>query len=342
MPLRSRRRRSSPWGKATGHVVPVGGRRTHSRGRSGLRQWQSPPSYPSWLQSPSPTWPHPDKQPHCPLEGLNLGLRNWTQWWDVSLQKEEKLWKQVQFEAEEELGAKPDLPAELVQFLSKGVHALTKSPKHSLALAGGAWQKILAAASSSQSHLQSWKKDRKGETRPCQVSLLMDHWWIVPIQQHSPSLVEGNKDEWEAQTGNMPCRRSMMNIPPNIMPYGRWQPLGCHLHNRRPLADGMPHMSYKGFAHRTFTPCLWLIECLSHLPRENIGSSQGTAGLHRGVWSLARGPMQSCQGAATVHGPIDDFQWGWCYGGLPVGAGGRGTKTFSHPRRRVCPPGWGS
>ena len=31
-----------------------------------------------------------------------------------------------------------------------------------------------------------------------------------------------------------------MNIPHNIMPYGRQQPLGCPLHNRRPLAGPSP------------------------------------------------------------------------------------------------------
>ena len=45
----------------------------------------------------------------------------------------------------------------------------------------------------------------------------------------------------------------MKNIPPNTI-YGSWQPLGCHFHNKRSLAGGMPHLSYKGFTHRTFFP----------------------------------------------------------------------------------------
>ena len=42
------------------------------------------------------------------------------------------------FEVEEELGAEPDLPAELVHFLAEGVPTPTKSPQHSPASAGGA------------------------------------------------------------------------------------------------------------------------------------------------------------------------------------------------------------
>ena len=44
----------------------------------------------------------------------------------------------VQFEAEEELGAEPDLPAKLVHFLPEGAPTPTKSPQYSLASAGGA------------------------------------------------------------------------------------------------------------------------------------------------------------------------------------------------------------
>ena len=53
-------------------------------------------------------------------------------------QREEKPRKQVWFEAEEELGAKPDLPTELVHFLAEGVPPPAKSPQYILALAGGA------------------------------------------------------------------------------------------------------------------------------------------------------------------------------------------------------------
>ena len=78
-------------------------------------------------------------------------------------QKEEKLRRQVQFETDEELGAEPDLPADLTDFLTEGAApdqkntpsstvglcTSTKGPQHSLTLAGGAWPKVLAAASSS-------------------------------------------------------------------------------------------------------------------------------------------------------------------------------------------------
>ena len=78
--------------------------------------------------------------------------------------------------------------------------------------------------------------------------------------------------------------------------------------------------------------CLWPTEFPGHLPGKNIGSIQGI-GLCRGILSQARSSMQSCQGAPTMHGPIDDHQWGWCYGGLPVEACWGGIRIFLHPRR---------
>ena len=75
-------------------------RRTHSRGRSGLRWWQSPsPSHPSWVQSPSPSSPlsHLDKHLHCSIEGLKMQHKNWVWWQGASPQKEEKLREQVWF-----------------------------------------------------------------------------------------------------------------------------------------------------------------------------------------------------------------------------------------------------
>ena len=48
-------------------------------------------------------------------------------------------------------------------------------------------------------------KDRKGETRPCQVFLPMDHQWTGPIQQPSPPLVEGNKGKHKTQHRGMCC-----------------------------------------------------------------------------------------------------------------------------------------
>ena len=69
-----------------------------------------------------------------------------------------------QFEAEEELGAELDLPAELVHFIAEGVPTPTKNPQHSLAPAGGAQPKILVAASSGRSH--SWSWTRTGRERP--------------------------------------------------------------------------------------------------------------------------------------------------------------------------------
>ena len=130
-----------------------------------------------------------------------------------------------------------------------------------------------------------------------------------------------------------------MIILPYTTPYGRGQPLGCNWCNKRPLAGGLPHLPYKGFIHRTFFPSLWPTEFPGHPSGKNIGSSQGTAGLCRGIQTQARISMQSCEGATTMHGPIDDHQWGWCYGGLPVEACGGGIRIFPHPRRGGHPPG---
>ena len=100
------------------------------------------------------------------------------------------------------------------------------------------------------------------------------------------------------------------------MPYGRQQPLGCHWCSKRPLAGGMPHPPYKGFVHRTSSPSLWPPELPDHLTRKDTGCSQGIVGLCRSVWSQVMSLMWSHQRAPTMHGPIDDHQWGWYYGSL--------------------------
>ena len=101
----------------------------------------------------------------------------------------------------------------------------------------------------------------------------------------------------------------MMIILPNTLPYGRWQPSGCHWHNTKPLAGGMPHPPSKGSIHRTSSPCLLPTEFPGHPTGKDIGSSKGTTDLCRGIQSQARCPMQSCQGAPkcmaqlmTIHG----------------------------------------
>ena len=127
--------------------------------------------------------------------------------------------------------------------------------------------------------------------------------------------------------------RSMMILLSNTMPYGRQQSLGCQWHNKRPLGGGMPCPCHVGFVHRTFSACLWCPEFPDHPTGEDTGFSQGTAAMCRSVLSHVRHPMQSHQGAPTMHGPIDDPQWGWCYGSLPVEAFWGGIRTFPHSRR---------
>ena len=124
----------------------------------------------------------------------------------------------------------------------------------------------------------------------------------------------GEKWRWLVSSilGCMSYRGSKINILPNTMPCGRWMSLGYHWHNRRPLSGGTPNLPYTGFAHRTFIPFLWPIELPGHLSKEYIGSSQCAAGLYSGIQRQARGPMWSCQGTSTMHGPIDDYQWEWC------------------------------
>ena len=78
------------------------------------------------------------------------------QWWETSPQKKEKPRRQVQFEADKELGAEPNLPGDLAHFLVKGPapeqknapsstdrpSTLTKIPQHSPAVSGGAQPKF--------------------------------------------------------------------------------------------------------------------------------------------------------------------------------------------------------
>ena len=82
---------------------------------------------------------------------------------DASPLKEEKPRKQVHFKVDEVLGKELDLPIDCTHFLAESaapeqgnapsvtvrLPTPTRSPQHSPALAGGAWPKVLAAASSS-------------------------------------------------------------------------------------------------------------------------------------------------------------------------------------------------
>ena len=90
----------------------------------------------------------------------------------------------------------------------------------------------------------------------------------------------------------------------------------------------MPHPCYKGFVHRTFFPLPLTLEFPDHPTPEDPGFSQDTAGLCTGIWGQARCPIQSCQGAPTMHGPTADHQWGWCYGSLPFEEVSRPSPTL--------------
>ena len=71
--------------------------------------------------------------------------------------------------------------------------------------------------------------------------------------------------------------------------------MGCPARTTRALSTGLS------------SPYLWPPECPDHLIGEDTGFSQGAAGLCRSIWSQARHPMWSCQGAPTMHDPIDDL-----------------------------------
>ena len=104
------------------------GRRTHSRGKSGLRWHQNLSlSCPSqcWSPYPSPPWSFPAAEwLHCSMENLKLQPKSWEskarEWeGDASQQKEEKPRKQVQVQVDKELGEEPDLPLDLTHFLQR-------------------------------------------------------------------------------------------------------------------------------------------------------------------------------------------------------------------------------
>ena len=128
-----------------------------------------------------------------------------------------------------ELGAEQDLPADPIHFLTertapdqKGIpsptvwpHIPTKSPQHNFALAEGPQPKAPIAALSHQ----SW-------------------------------------EERDQTLSAVPTDGFLRNCPnpTTLTPIGgrkRQQPLGCHLHHKRPLAGRMLHWPYKGFACRT-------------------------------------------------------------------------------------------
>ena len=196
------------------------GRRTHSRGRSGLRQWHSP--------SPS----------------------------DASPQKEEKPRKQVQFEVDEEFGAEPDLSAELVHFLAEEASIPTKSPQHSHAPAGGTWTqpKILAAASSGQSH--SWSQTRTGRERPNPVRYPC--WWITnELSQSSnphPHWWREIKASRKLSVGAHIVQKGYGEY--STQHYALWQAAAFRLPLAQQEASGWwdALLPYAGFVYRTFFP----------------------------------------------------------------------------------------
>ena len=130
-----------------------------------------------------------------------------------------------------------------------------------------------------------------------------------------------------------------MNIPPNIMPYGRWQPLGSHWQKQEASSWWDAPPAVQGLCPQTFIPLppdpwnFWVV-----CQEKTLALARALQACAESIHSQARGPMQSCQGTSTVHGPIDDHQWGWCYGGLPVGASGRRTWTFDLPQKKA--PSW--
>ena len=144
------------------------------------------PSHPRQLQSlsPSPPWSHPEEQLHCSMEGLKLQHKNWVWQQDTSPQKEEKPRKEVQFEADEELGAETDMPAELVHFLAEEVLTPPKTPSTALPWQEEHGPNIPAAASSSQSHLKSQTRTRRERPDPVRHP---NPWIINELSQSSNS-----------------------------------------------------------------------------------------------------------------------------------------------------------
>ena len=104
---------------------------------------------------------------------------------NASLQKEEKLRKQVQFKVDE-LGNELDLPSDLILFLGDGAvkecslstcpaaHP-TKSSQHSHALTGWPQPKVPAAVSPSQSHSQYQARPERERPDPVKYPC----WWIA-------------------------------------------------------------------------------------------------------------------------------------------------------------------
>ena len=118
---------------------------------------------PASVPLPIPLQSHPaDEWFHHSMENLEFQpksqeSKNRAQWHDASLQKEEKPRKQVQFEVDEELGDELDLPSDLTHFVAKA--QLQSNGMFPVWLLGhpqvsseGALPKVLAAASTSQSH----------------------------------------------------------------------------------------------------------------------------------------------------------------------------------------------
>ena len=196
--------------------------------------------------------PTPMSNSHS-LEGLNLEPWKWAWWQDTFPWREENLRKQVQFEVEEELGAEPDLPTELVYFLAEGVPLLLRAPNTALPQQGEPDQRFQSQLPPvNPAHSPGKGQEGKDQTplgTPTSGSLMS---YLSPTALTSSG---GEKWGWllSSVLGCISYRGTKMNILPNTMPCGRWLPLGYHWH-KRPLAGGTPYLPYPGFTHRTFVP----------------------------------------------------------------------------------------
>ena len=234
----------------------------------------------------------------------------------------------VHFQVDKELDGELDLLSDLAHFLAEGATPEwgnapcltakspkpTKSPQHSLALVAGTQPKVLAVASSIQSC--SWSQARPGRERPDPVRY--PHHWITDemSQPSSPHphwwreikasgklnvgayIVHEEYDDYSAK------HHALWFLPLTHQEASRWW-------NTPPTLQGLCPQDF-------LPPCLWPLEFQDHLTVEDTGCSQDAVGLCRSIQSQVRSPMQSHQGAPSMHGPIDDHQWRWCYGSLPV------------------------
>ena len=145
---------------------------------------------------------------------------------------------------------------ECSQFTCPAAHP-TKSSQHSQALTWGAQPKVLAAASPSQSCSQSQARPERERQDPVRYPC----WWIVEemSQPSNPHPHWWREIKASGRTNLGACIVHIGHNDPatHIMPYGRWQSLGCQWCSKKPQGGGMPFPCYMGFVHRTFSPCLW-------------------------------------------------------------------------------------